>query len=176
MNVIESALPLPSLIRSCAGDNTADDELHVLLQRYERPLYGYLLARLKDEDCALDCVQDTFLRAYQSLQRGRPVNKQWLYTVARNRAMDEFRRKRHFDPDTEALDHIASTDDTDRRMFLHDVLAKLAPMDRDVLYLYAVAGFKTDEIGDIMGVRGAAIRQRLYRARERARHLFGDAA
>jgi RNA polymerase sigma factor (sigma-70 family) len=59
---------------------------------------------------------------------------------------------------------------------VEQLLSRLAPLDREVLYLFAVAGFKTDEIGAILGVRGAAVRQRLYRARERVRELWADAA
>ena len=48
--------------------------------------------------------------------------------------------------------------------------------DREVLYLFDVAGFKTDEIGAMLGVRGSAVRQRLSRARERFRLLYGAEA
>jgi DNA-directed RNA polymerase specialized sigma24 family protein len=42
-----------------------------------------------------------------------------------------------------------------------------------VLYLFGVAGFKTDEIASLLGVRGSTVRQRMYRARERFRNLYG---
>jgi RNA polymerase sigma-70 factor (ECF subfamily) len=57
---------------------------------------------------------------------------------------------------------------------VESVLAQLSPQDREVLYLFDVAGFKTDEIGAMIGVRGTAVRQRLSRARDRFRLLYGD--
>lgn len=158
------------------ADRQIDTQLVDLMNQFERPIYNFLLALLHDADVALDCAQDTFMRAYENLRKGRPVNAPWLYKVARNRAMDEFRRNRRIDPDEDALDRLASHDSTERVMAVRSVLEQLSPQDREVLYLFDVAGFKTDEIGRMLGVRGSAIRQRLSRARERFRILYGAEA
>jgi RNA polymerase sigma-70 factor (ECF subfamily) len=155
------------------ADNRTEDQLVGLINQYERPIYNFLLALLHDSDVALDCAQDTFLRAYENLRKGRPVNGPWLYKVARNRAMDEFRRKKRVHPEPETLEHIAVHDNTDRVLAVRAVMERLSPSDREVLYLFDVAGFRTDEIGSMLGVRGSAIRQRLSRARERFRLLYG---
>lgn len=154
----------------CQGD----DDLVTLMNEYERPIYNFLLAILRDPDVALDCAQDTFLRAYENLRKGRPVNASWLYKVARNRAMDEFRRKRRVvQPESDALEQLPVYESTDQVLAVQSILAEMSPLDREVLYLFDVAGFKTDEIGAMLGVRGTAIRQRLSRARERFRLLYG---
>lgn len=155
------------------ADHLTEDQLVRLMNEYERPIYNFLLVLVKDPDIALDCTQDTFLRAYENLQKGKPVNTSWLYTVARNRAMDEFRRRRHVDAETKRLEQVPIHEPTDLVMAVRQVMDRLAPIDREVLYLFDVAGFKTDEIGDMLGVRGSAIRQRLSRARERFRVLYG---
>ncbi len=152
----------------------AHTELVSLMTEYERPLYSFVLSIARDCDVALDCVQDTFLRAYEALKRGKSINGAWLYTVARNRSMDEFRRKRWVHPDSDALDYVPVYHSSDESVVVQGVLDRMNPMDRDVLYLFIVAGFKTDEIGNIMGMNGTAIRQRLYRARERFRALYGQ--
>jgi hypothetical protein len=76
-------------------EGEADAELVRLMNRYERSLYRFLYVLTGSQDVAMDCAQDAFVRAYDNLRRGRPVNAKWLYTVGRNRAMDEFRRKGH---------------------------------------------------------------------------------
>lgn len=154
------------------ADRQVDEQLVCLMDEYERPIYNFLLALLRDPDLAQDCAQDTFVRAYDNLRRGKPVNSSWLYTVARNRAMDEFRRKRRIQPEDETLERIPVYEPTDRVLAVQAVLAEMSPQDREVLYLFDVAGFKTDEIGAMLGVRGTAIRQRLSRARERFRALY----
>jgi RNA polymerase sigma-70 factor (ECF subfamily) len=155
------------------ANRALEDELIRLMCDHERSIYNFLLALLRDSDLALDCTQDTFLRAFENLQKGKPVNTAWLYKVARNRAMDEFRRQRRVQPELEKLEQIPIEEPTDTVMAVQHILAQLPPMDREVLYLFDVAGFKTDEIGAMLGVRGSAIRQRLSRARERFRLLYG---
>jgi RNA polymerase sigma-70 factor (ECF subfamily) len=151
----------------------AEEALLRFMEHYERPLYTYLLTLLRDGDTAMDCVQDTFIRAYEHLRKGREVTRNWLYTVARNRAMDEYRRRRFVRPELERLERTPALDSpTERRMDVRRALESLSPVDREVLYLYEVAGFKTAEIGDMLGVRGAAVRQRLSRARERFRQVY----
>jgi DNA-directed RNA polymerase specialized sigma24 family protein len=54
-------------------------------------------------------------------------------------------------------------------------LAKLSPQDRRVLYLCDVAGFPATEAAVIVNVEAPALRQRLRRARNRFRRLYGEA-
>ncbi len=158
------------------ADPPIEDQLVQLMSDHERPIYNFLLAMLRDAEVALDCAQDTFLRAYENLQKGRPVTSSWLYTVARNRAMDEFRKQRRIEPESEILERVPVPGPNEMSMVVQQVLEKLSPMDREVLYLFDVAGFKTEEIGAMLGVRGSAIRQRLSRARERFRVIYGAEA
>jgi RNA polymerase sigma-70 factor (ECF subfamily) len=155
------------------ADHPLEGELIQLMSDHERSIYNFLLALLRDSDTALDCTQDTFLRAYENLRKGKPVNTAWLYKVARNRAMDEFRRKRRVQPELDKLEQIPVEEPTGTVIAVQQILAQLSAMDREVLYLFDVAGYKTDEIGALLGVRGSAIRQRLSRARERFRLLYG---
>lgn len=152
----------------------SEDLLVRLMNDYERPIYNFLLTLLRDADAALDCTQDTFLRAYEHLNRGKEIKVAWLYTVARNRAMDEFRRRRRTETNIETLEHLpAAARPQEDRLAVEAAMARLSEADREVLYLFDVAGFKTDEIGRMLGVRGSAIRQRLSRARARFRLVYG---
>lgn len=155
------------------ADSRIEDTLVRLMNQHERPIYNFLLALLRDTDVALDCAQDTFLRAYENLHKGRPVNTQWLYKVARNRAMDEFRHRRKVQPELGTLEEMPAHEPTERVMAVRAVLERLPAIDREVLYLFDVAGFKTEEIAAMLGIGGSAVRQRLCRARERFRLLYG---
>jgi RNA polymerase sigma factor (sigma-70 family) len=155
------------------ADRPIEDQLVHLMSEFERPIYNFLLSMLKDADVAVDCAQDTFMRAFENLRKGKPVNAAWLYRVARNRAMDEFRRNKRVQPELETIEQMPVYHATDQVLAVQQALAEMAPLDREVLYLFDVAGFKTDEIGAMLGVRGTAIRQRLSRARERFRQIYG---
>jgi len=149
-----------------------------LMDRYETPLYKFLFVVVGDRDVALDCTQDAFVRAYENLSRGRPVNAQWLYTVGRNRAMDEFRRRRRESPDLETLellpDRCANNPETATAM--RQAFAHLDADDRSALYLSAVEGLTGAEIAEMLGISHAAVRMRVFRARERFRQAYGVTA
>jgi RNA polymerase sigma-70 factor (ECF subfamily) len=151
----------------------AEDELCRLMSEHERSLLLFTTSLLRDADLALDCVQDTFLRAYESLGRGRQVNQQWLFTVAYRRAVDEFRRRRRLRSGSEHVIVAPFDGSSETSMTVRQAMDGLTREHREALYLFAVAGFKTDEIAGLLGTTGPAVRQRLYRAREEFRRVYG---
>jgi RNA polymerase sigma-70 factor (ECF subfamily) len=152
-----------------------EDQLRELMEEHERPLYCYVLSFVRDHDLASDCVQDTLLRAYEALRAGKSINRPWLYTVARNRAMDELRQRQRLRTGSEAEERMVE-EGVDERLIVRQLTDHLPPVDREVLYLFAVVGFKTNEIAGMLGTSGAAIRQRLYRARNQFRMLYAAEA
>src|SRR5215469_2355148 len=83
--------------QALAGDQHA---FETLVQRYSTPLFNFICRFLGEYDQACDILQQVFLQLYISLpnlRTGDPL-KAWLFQVARNRCLDELRRKRaiHF--------------------------------------------------------------------------------
>ncbi len=150
-----------------------DDQLVALIDRHETRLYRFLIALLGNTDAAHDCAQDTFVRAYDNLRKGKPVTAAWLYTVARNRAMDEFRHRRRERPDADALDEFPVGGGIDS-VVIRDAFAQLSPDDRTVLYLVAIEGRTPDEAAGLLGISSTAARMRVSRARQRLRLLYGS--
>ena len=75
-----------------AGDQQA---FEILMLRYQKPLFNFLCHFLHEYDLACDVLQDVFLKfnaSLPTLQTDKPL-KPWLFQVARNRALDELRRK-----------------------------------------------------------------------------------
>lgn len=64
-----------------AMERSRRDALAVLMREHEAPLYRLLVVLTGDRDVALDCVQDTFTRAYEHLRQGRAVTTPWLYAL-----------------------------------------------------------------------------------------------
>jgi RNA polymerase sigma-70 factor, ECF subfamily len=70
--------------------------LEGLFKRYRPALFKFIFNMLHEYDLACDVLQQVFLQLYLSLPKldtGRPL-KSWLFQVARNRCLDELRRKR----------------------------------------------------------------------------------
>src|SRR5438876_11036870 len=82
--------------QTLAGDQQA---FEMLVRRYNVPLFNFICHCLGDYDLACDVAQQVFLQLYISmptLRTGEPL-KAWLFQVARNRCLDELRRKRAID-------------------------------------------------------------------------------
>jgi RNA polymerase sigma-70 factor (ECF subfamily) len=151
----------------------AQSALLAHIRAHERPIIRYLQILLGDDDLALDCAQDTFLRAYDHLRRGRPLTPAWLYTVARNRAMDEFRHRKPLSRDEDELERIPADGEQDAHVAaVRRVMTALRTEDREILYLHTVDRFTTEEIAEMLGIRPGAARMRLMRARDRFRALW----
>jgi RNA polymerase sigma-70 factor (ECF subfamily) len=71
------------------------DAIVPLIQRYQQPLYGFLLRMVRQPDIAEDLLQKTWLRAIERIHSYDPNRsfKAWLFAVARNVAIDHLRRR-----------------------------------------------------------------------------------
>ena len=104
--------------QTLAGDQYAFESL---VQRYSTPLFNFIYRFLGDYDQACDILQHVFIQLHTSLatlRTDKPL-KAWLFQVARNRCLDELRRKRaiHFSEleavnDDEELSALAAIPDT----------------------------------------------------------------
>src|SRR5258708_11789799 len=79
--------------QALAGDQSA---FEFLVSRYHTPLVSYIRGFLKDGEQVNDVLQYVFLQLYVSLSRllTSASLKPWLLQVARNRCLDELRRRR----------------------------------------------------------------------------------
>src|SRR5579871_773598 len=75
------------------GDREA---FHRLIERYYRPVGGFILKHVQQADVVEDLLQETFLEAYQALKMGRTPRRfsSWLFGIAHNRCGKWLRRKR----------------------------------------------------------------------------------
>lgn len=78
-------------VRLRRGDPSAFDEL---LTRYQHRLYRYLLRIVRQPALAEDLFQQTWLRVVEKAHQFDPRRsfEAWLFTIARNLALDHFRR------------------------------------------------------------------------------------
>ncbi|MCX5886570.1 MAG: sigma-70 family RNA polymerase sigma factor [Proteobacteria bacterium] len=75
------------------GDLNAFEEL---LNRYEKPLFNYILKYISDFQMAQDLFQETFYRIYKNRKSFNPALQfsTWAYRIATNVCIDELRKKR----------------------------------------------------------------------------------
>ena len=168
--------------QSIAGDQRA---FEILVQRYSTPLFNFICRFLGDYDQACDVLQQVFLQLYISLpnlRTGDPL-KAWLFQVARNRCLDELRRKHaiHFSElepvsDEDELSPLATMPDTDplpeelaERRDLQQCLQKaiqtLPPKFRSVVLLRYAGQLSFSEIGQALKMPEATAKTYFQRAK-----------
>ena len=104
-------------------------------------LWGFCLHLTGDPVRAEDVAQETLLRAwqhYEVLDESRGSVRSWLFTVARNIVIDEWRSKRSqnerpFDQVPEPGDPVDQTDTLLQSWVVADAITQLSPEHRAVL-------------------------------------------
>lgn len=155
------------------GDDKAFTEL---VRRYQDRIYRFLLRLTRSPDDALDLTQDTFLRAYQGLDRWRPdaLFRTWLFRIARNVAFDRLRRDKLVEfvelaPDVDLPDTTAGPEaivETAQRLRqLEAALERLPAEHREILLLREIEDMAYDEIAVVLNLNVGTVKSRLARAR-----------
>jgi RNA polymerase sigma-70 factor, ECF subfamily len=135
-----------------------------------------------NEEDARDVVQETYLRAYRSIDRFRGEAKitTWLYRITANCASTQLgsrRRHRHepLDLTVEPADLTPASDPLDRavaadlRATVETAIAELPPRLRAVVVLRDVYDLPHDAIAAELGITETAAKVRLHRARRALR-------
>lgn len=150
-----------------------------LVQRYHTELYRYARWLGADSATAEDLVQDVFLRAWNALDtlRDAKASKSWLITILRRENARRFERYRpeQSDVDVDELPGPAATADpnTDTAV-LRQAIAELPETYRQPLLLQVLAGYRCEEIADLLELSPGAVMTRLFRAREKLRAVLGE--
>jgi RNA polymerase sigma-70 factor (ECF subfamily) len=165
-----------------AGERTAFAEL---LRRHQRPLFGFLGRMGLTQGHAEEVAQETFLRAWRNLGDYNPQRaafSTWLFTLARNLAINELARAAHRsevamgDELPEAACQrpgpLAALLQGERKRQLHEALQRLPLADRSALALAYIEDLELADVARIEGCSTGAIKTRLHRAKRKLRELL----
>lgn len=163
-----------------------------LVRRHRNRVYALALRMLKNEDEALEIVQETFLSAFRKLPefRGESQFTSWLHRIAANFALMRLRHKKVVDAIIEPLEMEADGGkfgpdgrweeyptgmwgrradevvlDGELRERLSSAVDKLPEIHRAVFMLRDIDGLSYQEIADTLETTVPAVKSRLHRAR-----------
>lgn len=182
--------PLP-VAAARAGDSAAWD---ALFRRYQLPLYAYARELLRDDQAALDVVQETFLNAVRHVVTLRDDARfgSWLFGIAHQKCQQHGRRRGREArwlvadlPDQDREGFAAASEEPDPHAWLvrreqeaefFKRLGKLPEAQRAVLLLRFVDDFPLEEIALITGVPLGTVKSRLHHAKNAFRRLLEPAS
>jgi len=178
--------------RAAGGDVEA---YNVLVSRWEKRLYNYLLRTTGNREDALDLAQEAFFKAYRSLSTLGEAEKfpQWLFRIAHNLACSKFRsdgRRPQAEPASWPEEgEVAAPAVTGAPVLLGSgprvyplelelivarALEDLSPDQREAVLLKVVHGFKFAEIAQILSCPLSTVKSRIYAGFEQLKRALGE--
>jgi RNA polymerase sigma-70 factor, ECF subfamily len=169
---------------ACRGDQIAFGNL---VRAYERPVYNLAYRMLGNPHEAEDAAQETFLRAYANLEKYDPAHKfsTWLFAIANNHCIDRLRKRRAIYvsiEDNPVLENLESETPLpepsalrlEQSREVQQLIEKLDPDYRTPLILRYWEDYSYEEIAETMTLTVAAVKSRLFRARQQIAQLYRD--
>ncbi len=153
------------------------DAFNVLVSRWEKRIYNYLLRLAPDADEAFDLSQETFLKAFQNLKRLDAPERfgPWLYRIAHNEAISFLRRKKpESDPPEQSTGRPAAFGmaAVEISIAVEKALSVLTAEQRESVILKICEGFKFEEIASILDTPASTIKSRVYTALDAMRAVL----
>lgn len=167
--------------------NGDEEAITLLIDRYLKSIFNFTYRLVGKPEDAEDITQETFLKMWRNIKKYRQGEnfKTWLFTIARNTAIDWLRKKKsvafsdfsaHDGENDEDYNSFAESlidpeplpDEifvkAEEKAFLENSLSKLSLINRETLLLYYNEHFTFDEIGKILGKSLNTVKSRHRRA------------
>lgn len=180
MLAVEEVEQLP-VAAARAGDAAAWD---ALFRRYQLPLYVYAMELVRNEQTALDVVQETFINATRYINSLREDAKfgSWLFSIAHQKCQQHWRKPHRDEPLDDSFREVAGEDLLPADMLIRAeeqeefmrLLNQLPEIHRSALLLHFLEEFSLEEIGRITGASVGTVKSRLHYAKKSLRALLEE--
>jgi RNA polymerase sigma-70 factor (ECF subfamily) len=146
------------------------------MERYQGPLYTFVLRMVLRPPIAEELVQETFVRAFRAAPGYEPAAavSTWLFHIAARLAMNEAARAHHLhefsgealESPADALSPLEELEGKQISRTIEEALAKLPPQQRAAVVLARFDDMPYREIGKVLGISEGAVDGLLQRARQ----------
>ncbi|MCG2588473.1 RNA polymerase sigma factor [Rhodohalobacter sulfatireducens] len=154
-------------------DDWFEKQIDELYPRLHRSMKAYLAGSGVEAE---DILQETFLKAYKNIDQfeGNANMYTWLYSIARNKCIDEF-RKRKYESNRSSIpveeyniesDEFKSKDQQEDTELLKEAISELPELLRSIVVMKSIDGLTYPEISDVTGVNEQTLKNRMFRARK----------
>lgn len=175
------------MLRVKAGDESAFD---YLVEKYRRPMVGFMYRMAHNAAAAEDLAQEVFLRVYRSRAGYQPSAKftTWLYRIATNLAVNYARDTRHERPENmvsldEPDEETGTTTDLpdtrltveekilrrERLLAIRQRVANLPQRQRMAVIMHKYQQMDYKQIAEVLKLSESATKSLLFRAYETLR-------
>jgi RNA polymerase sigma factor (sigma-70 family) len=163
-----------------------------LMSKYRDPIFFMLLEKINDKELAKELTIEALGKAFNKLHLYTPTFafSTWLFTIARNNAIDYLRKKKL---PTLSMDQLRETDDggeisfdiadtgldpenfllkKQRLQIVRKIVASLEPKYRRLVRLRYFKEYSYKEIADELDMPVGTVKAQLFRSREQLFNLL----
>jgi RNA polymerase sigma-70 factor, ECF subfamily len=155
------------------------EAFEALVREMERPLLFYVAKLLRDDERALDVLQEVWLQAFRSISRLEEPRRlrPWLYRIAHGLVVDRIRhdvsqaraeQARAVPPDAVAEESFAAED----AGAIHRALDALGANHREVLILHFLEDMPLADIAAVVGCPVGTVKSRVFHAKQALREVL----
>jgi RNA polymerase sigma-70 factor, ECF subfamily len=148
-----------------------EDALRALSREHAAALLAYAFRLTGDRGRSEDIVQETLLRAWRRTPAldGRGSIRAWLFTVARNIAVDGFRTRgaRPFEIGEDAVAELPAKDEIEQAIdhwLILDAISTLLPQHREVIVETYYLGRSVAEAAEVLAIPAGTVKSRTFYA------------
>lgn len=161
--------------------NTLKDTFKETYDLYADAIFRLCVLKTSNEDVAVDLMQETFMRYWAQLSRGKEMRntRAFLYTIAGNLVIDWYRKKKSESLDArmedgyEPEDHLVpSGEHAAEHAEMLRAFRQLSESDQEVLTLRCIEGLQPREIAEMLDVTANVVSVRIDRAQRRLAKLL----
>ena len=183
MTIKPKSLPegnqISQIIAAARRDPKVFGELYAL---YAQPVFRYMFSRIGNFPEAEDATAQTFLAALECFPKYKHDGyfSSWLFAIARNKAVDYFRKKhaetslddaKHSDADGNLLQQVIQTE---RIAALSQLIGALPEEEQEMIRLRYVAELSFAEIGRVFNQKEDTVKKSIYRLLARLKVLLEE--
>ncbi|WP_438312397.1 sigma-70 family RNA polymerase sigma factor [Sporosarcina sp. FA9] len=161
------------LVKKAVSGN--DEAFLSLLLVYKEDLFRTALAYLKNEEDALEAVQEVTFRAYEKIHTLRKPEyvKTWLIRITMNYCRDMLRKQKQFVSNEDALIQYGISEDY-TYLQVEEALNTLTEQQRELVYMKYLQDIKIKDIAELTATPESTIKTRLYKALSVLRLFFEE--
>ncbi|MCH5138654.1 sigma-70 family RNA polymerase sigma factor [Clostridiaceae bacterium UIB06] len=145
-----------------------------LIKYYEKDIYRISKAMVKNDDDALDCIQDTILKAYENIKRLKKEEyfKTWLIRILINTCNNLIIARKRNITYIEISEHNQQITEFEK-IEIKSVIEKLDDELRTLVMLYYYEDMTIKDMGTTLEIPEGTIKSRLSRARTQLKKFLG---
>ena len=151
-----------------------NDAFVYIITTYRADLFRTAMAFLKNNEEALEAIQEVTFRAYKKRKQLRDIRyvKTWLIRIMINYCNDVLKKSKRL-TDDRMLEHKASVDNS-KSIWLEDAIHHLKKADQELIYLKYFHGMTFPELAEQLKIPESTVKTRIYSALEKLKRQLAD--